>query len=115
MRAGFAYRQENTSPDTIKDILSFADIQIDKIKITETIGKISHLLKINESRSYTIFHNSFREFILSKTINFKNHFNRALALYYEQNHSTDEASRNYFKHLQYIGAYKNIISIPPLA
>lgn len=112
--AVFAYRQENTSPDTIKDILSFADIQIDKIKITETIGKISHLLKINESRSYTIFHNSFREFILSKTINFKNHFNRALALYYEQNPSTDEAYRNYFKHLQYIGDYQKIISITTL-
>lgn len=110
----FAYRQENTSPDTIKDILSFADIQIDKIKITETIGKISHLLKINDGRSYTIFHNSFREFILSKTINLKDNFNKALALYYEQNPYTDEAYRNYFKHLQHIGDYQKIITTTSL-
>jgi hypothetical protein len=110
----FANRKENTAIDTIKEILSFVEIQIDKIKISETIEKISHLLKVNESRSYSIFHNSFREFILSKTPNLKNDFNKAIALYYEYNPYTDEAYRNYFRHLQHLEDYQKIISTTTL-
>ncbi len=78
------------------------------------IHGFSHLLKQIDGRSYSIFHNSFREFILSKTSNLKDTFNTALASFYEKNLFTDEAYRNYFSHMYEVGKYKKIISLTTL-
>lgn len=112
--AVLAYRKENTSIDTIKEILRLAGENRSIIEIESAINGYSHLLRQIDGRSYSIFHNSFREFIITKTADLKETFNKALASFYEQNLFADEAYRNYFSHLYEIGEYKKIISIATL-
>ena len=109
-----AYRKENTSIETIQRILKLAGEERNITEIETVIHKFSHLLRQIEGRSYSIFHNSFREFIISKTLNLKKRFNNALVKFYEQNLFTDEAYRNYFSHLYETGEYHKIISITTL-
>lgn len=109
--AVLAYRKENSSAKTITLILKLAGLEGNIANVQNIINNFSHLLKQNEGRSFSIFHNSFREFILLKTRELKDNFNNALALYYEQNQDSDEAYRNYFRHLSEIGNYQKIISI----
>ncbi len=108
--AVLAYRKEPTSIEKIEKILGFTKIIVDRVNIKETIDKLSHLLKVNDARDFTLFHNSFREFILLKTADLKDLFNTALSLYYEENITDDESYRNYFKHLRLVGDNKKIIS-----
>jgi hypothetical protein len=112
--AVLAYRKENTSIETIQYILKLAGENRNITEIETAINGFSHLLRQIDGRSYSIFHNSFREFIISKTKNLKDIFNNALVLYYEHNLFTDEAYRNYFSHLYEIGEYNKIISITTL-
>lgn len=112
--AVLAYRKEPASIEKIEKILNIANIDINRIYIKQIIDRLNHLLKINDARGFTIFHNSFREFILVKTLDLRNLFNTALSSYYEQNINEDEAYRNYFKHLRQIGDRKKIISITTL-
>lgn len=108
--AVFAYRKENSTAETIFEILKLAGLNKSVTDISDVINNFSHLLRQTNGRVYSIFHNSFREFILSKTESLKEKFNTALVLFYEQTPYTDEAYRNYFKHLNEIGDYKKIIS-----
>ena len=112
--AVLAYRKENTSIETIQYILKLAGENRNVTEVETAINGFSHLLRQIDGRSYSIFHNSFREFIISKTKNLKDIFNNALVLYYEHNLFTDEAYRNYFSHLYEIGECNKIISITTL-
>ena len=108
--AVFAYRKENSTAETIFEILKLAGLNKSVTDVSDVINNFSHLLRQTNGRVYSIFHNSFREFILSKTESLKEKFNTALVLFYEQAPYTDEAYRNYFKHLNEIGDYQKIIS-----
>jgi len=112
--AVLAYRKENSTAEIISDILKLAGVNKSNTEVSDVINSFSHLLKQKNGRSYSIFHNSFREFILIKTESLKEKFNSALVLYYEQKPFTDEAYRNYFKHLYEIGDYKRIIEATTL-
>lgn len=108
--AVFAYRKENSAAETIFEILKLAGLNKSITDVSDVINNFSHLLRQTNGRVYSIFHNSFREFIISKTESLKEKFNTALVLFYEQTPYTDEAYRNYFKHLNEIGNYQKIIS-----
>jgi len=108
--AVFAYRKENSTAETIFEILKLAGLNKTITDVSDVINNFSHLLRQTNGRTYSIFHNSFREFILSKTESLKDKFNTALVLYYEQTPYSDDAYRNYFKHLNEIGEYEKIIS-----
>lgn len=112
--AVLAYRKENTELAEIKNILSLAGEERNLTDIENVINRFSHLLKQVDGRSYAIFHNSFREFIIYKTPNLKETFNTALIQYYQQNPFTDDAYRNYFKHLFELGKFGEIISMTTL-
>ncbi len=106
--AVFAYRKENSTPETIHQILQLAGEDRPITDIINVIQSFSHLFRQIESKSFTIFHNSFREFIISKTADLKEKFNETLVLYYEKNPNSDDAYRNYFSHLFDIGNYNKI-------
>lgn len=106
----FAYRKENSTAETISEILKLAGLNKTLTDVSDVINNFSHLLRQTDGRVYSIFHNSFREFIISKTKSLKEKFNTALVSFYEQSPYTDEAYRNYFKHLNEIGEYQKIIS-----
>ncbi|WP_298137031.1 NACHT domain-containing protein [Flavobacterium sp.] len=112
--AVLAYRKENTSVATIQEILKIAGENRPFTEVESVISLFSHLLKQIDGRAYSIFHNSFREFVISKTEDLKDTFNKALIIFYEQNRFTDEAYRNYFSHLYEIGEYDKIISATTL-
>ncbi|MEJ7822218.1 MAG: NACHT domain-containing protein [Chitinophagaceae bacterium] len=112
--AVFAYRKENSTADTILEILKLAGLSKNITDVSDVINNFSHLLRQTNGRAYSIFHNSFREFILSKTETLKDKFNTALIQFYEQTPFADEAYRNYFKHLNEIGDYRKIISATTL-
>lgn len=112
--AVLAYRKENTSVTTIQEILKLTGENRNLTEVESIISLFSHLLKQIDGRAYSIFHNSFREFIISKTNDLKAPFNKALVLFYEQNPFTDEAYRNYFSHLYEVEEYDKIISITTL-
>jgi len=107
--AVIAIRKENSTADTIHEILTLTGERKNITDVLNVINKFSHLLEQNAGQSYSIFHNSFREFILTKTQSFKDRFNKALVLFYEKNLNTEEAFRNYFKHLNDLGEYQKII------
>lgn len=112
--AVLAYRKENTSPETIEKLLRLTGLERDIVEVIKVITAFSHLLKQKDGRSFTIFHNSFREYIIAKSLDLKDKFNSALALYYEQEPYSDEAYRNYFRHLFEIEEYKKVINATTL-
>ena len=112
--AVLAYRKENTSVTTIQEILKLTGENRNLTEVESIISLFSHLLKQIDGRAYSIFHNSFREFIISKTNDLKTPFNKALVLFYEQNPFSDEAYRNYFSHLYEVGEHDKIISATTL-
>ncbi|WP_336715256.1 NACHT domain-containing protein [Chryseobacterium mucoviscidosis] len=112
--AVFAYRKENTSIETLHQILFLAGENRSITEVEDVVNSYSHLLKQIDGRSYSIFHNSFREFIISKTPDLKIKFNNALVEFYKENPYSDEAYRNYFSHLYEIGDYDTIISCTSL-
>lgn len=104
-----SFRKEHTSIELINDILAKLGVSTDIIKVKQVINKYSHLLKQNDSGNYSVFHNSFREFILRKTEDIVTYFGPALIDYYERNPNIDEAFRNYFSHLYDAGNYRKIL------
>jgi hypothetical protein len=112
--AVLAYRKENTSIEVIQKILALIGEIKNLIEIEEVVNGFTHLLRQIDGRSYSIFHNSFREFILSKTEDLKDTFNKALVAFYEQSPFTDEAYRNYFSHLYELTEYRKLISLTTL-
>ena len=112
--AVLAYRKENTSIEVIHEILKIVGENRSIIALNDIVNEFAHLLRQIDGRSFSIFHNSFREFILSKTKELKDTFNKALVAFYEQNPFTDEAYRNYFSHLYELAEYRKIISLTTL-
>ncbi|MDR5591167.1 NACHT domain-containing protein [Christiangramia sp. SM2212] len=110
-----AFRREHTSIELINFILLKLGVDSDIIKVKQVINAYSHLLKQNDSGNFSVFHNSFREFILRKTEDITVKFGPALIDYYEQNPNTDEAFRNYFSHLFDAGNYKKILEVVNVA
>ena len=110
-----AFRKEHTSIELINFILLKLGVDSDIIKVKQVINAYSHLLKQNDSGNYSVFHNSFREFILRKTEDIIVKFGPALIDYYEENPNTDEAFRNYFSHLFDAGNYKRILYVVNVA
>lgn len=104
-----AFRKEHTSVELINFILLKLGVDSDIIKVKQVINAYSHLLKQNDSGNFSVFHNSFREFILRKTEDITVRFGPALIDYYEQNPNTDEAFRNYFSHLYDAGNYLKVL------
>ncbi|WP_417237359.1 hypothetical protein [Bizionia paragorgiae] len=104
-----SFRKEHTSIELINDILAKLGVSTDIIKVKQVINKYSHLLKQNDSGNYSVFHNSFREFIFRKTEDIVANFGPALIEYYERNPNIDEAFRNYFSNLYDAGNYRKIL------
>lgn len=107
--AVLAYRKENTSLQTIREILKLAGEDRNITEIEDVIKDFQHLLRQVEGRSYTIFHNSFREFIITKAQDLKERFNIVLAAFYQTDPFTDDAYRNYFSHLYEIGDFDKVL------
>ncbi|HUC79493.1 MAG TPA: dsDNA nuclease domain-containing protein [Flavisolibacter sp.] len=108
--ATLAYRKEKTTTETLHQLLQLAGLEVTLTTVEDLVLQYSHLLKRHEGKSYSIFHNSFREFILEKSKDLRDRFNRALADYYEHHPYDDESYRNYFKHLAQLGEYSKIVS-----
>jgi len=106
--AVLAYRKENTEIETLHKILKNAGESKSITDVSTVIKKFSHLLKRTNTKFYAIFHNSFREFLLSKATDLKDRFNQALVEFYEQQSHSDEAYRNYFRHLFETGNFEKI-------
>lgn len=106
-----AFRREPIDSDTVKALLEKLNITGDLVQIEQAISRFAHLLRKHDGKSYSIFHNSFREFIISKNLRDKQKFNQALASYYESNPTTDEAYRSYLTHLFEIGQFQKILEI----
>jgi hypothetical protein len=105
-----ANRKEYTSVSIMDNILQMSGHLIDRVTITQILVKYKHLLKEKDGNSYTVFHNSFREFILSQTRNLTEPLNEALINYYGKNIYEEESFRNYFTHLFALGKFEIIIS-----
>ncbi|WP_222537021.1 NACHT domain-containing protein [Pedobacter polysacchareus] len=105
-----ANRKEFTSIDVLQQILSAAGNHSDLAELTTKIAKFSHLLKDKEGKYYNIFHNSFREFIITKTLHLTEKLNQALISYYENDIFGEEAFRNYFSHLLVLEKYQELVS-----
>lgn len=105
-----ALRKESSTVEIIRDILILAGEVKTTLEITSSLQLYSHLLKITNGKAYSIFHNSFREFTLEKNQSLNSVLNKALVLLYEKYPHSDEAYRNYFKHLYEMGEYRKIIS-----
>ncbi|MGN6713907.1 hypothetical protein, partial [Anaerocolumna jejuensis] len=104
-----AVRREYTSAEVAKLILDNADISYNILEISQVFSKYQHLLKEKEGKSFTIFHNSFREFIIGKTADIKSALQQSLILYYKQYPWQPDAYRNYFLHLLSLERYDTII------
>jgi len=104
-----ANRKEYTGVEVLKAILKIAGVTFDSLGISINLKSFKHLLKEKEGEYYTIFHNSFREFIIRNTQQIREQLNAALIAYYENDLFEDEAYRNYFSHLFYLKKYDTII------
>src|SRR5690606_10500929 len=69
--AVLAYRKENTSVETIQEILKLTGENRNLTEVESVISLFSHLLKQIDGRAYSIFHNSFREFVILITNDLK--------------------------------------------
>ena len=104
-----AQRKEYTITDTLLELLGFLDIECTRHQLEEALKTVKHLLKISDASSYTIYHDSFRGFILEKTRHLGNDINLALIRYYEANPNADETYRHFYRHLFELGRYEQIL------
>lgn len=109
-----AFRREKSTIDTILNLLRLADIHKSEIDIEPIIRKYSYLLRESEGRSYSIFHNSFREFVISKNHLKRDVYSQLLIRLYEDDPHSDEAYRNYFRHLYETDSLTKIVSFSTL-
>lgn len=112
--AVLAHRKEQSDVTVIGEILKLLNFEAPESAIHQSIVKYKHLLRQHDAQGFTVFHNSFREFIISKTRIRKHTFDQALSAYYRQNPHSDEAYRNYFRHLFDLGDFVSIIETTTL-
>lgn len=104
-----AHRREYSDTACIVTIMGLLGLNTDLSAVEAIVRRFGHLLRQQEAKGFAIFHTSFREFILSKTHVHKRDFNEAITEYYNGDPHTDEAYRNYFRHLFELEAYTRII------
>jgi len=109
-----AYRKENTNAETICKILKIIGLDHNILAIQGILNRFTYLLRLNDGNEFTIFHNSFREFIISRTKDQQDNLNRALVQYYKENPESDDAYRNFFRHLYGIKQYATILEMATL-
>jgi hypothetical protein len=105
-----AVRREFTSTQTLLDLVQLMGVQADALKIERIFDRYKHLLRRADAKGYTIFHNSFREFVLRKTAFLIDLINDALVAYYKDNPTLDETYRNFYRHLFELGKYDEILA-----
>jgi NACHT domain len=105
-----ANRREFTSSATLVELLQLLEVQADILRVESICAKYNHLLRRTDAKGYTIFHNSFREFILRKTESLIEPINDALVTYYKNNPDNDETYRNFYRHLFELGSYQEILN-----
>lgn len=103
-----AIRKEYTSVQVAKAILDGAGLSFDILQIGHVLDRYKHLLKQKDGANFTIFHNSFREFIIGKTTHIRSALQETLIRYYEQHPWEADAYRNYFLHLMSLERYDTI-------
>ncbi|HVU96783.1 MAG TPA: hypothetical protein VHE34_16255 [Puia sp.] len=91
-----AVRKEYSSVQILRTILERAVIRTQPGEIEQILKKYKHLLKERNGNTYTLFHNSFREFILRKQEALLLALREATISYYHQDIYSDEAFNNYF-------------------
>lgn len=104
-----AHRREYTSPETLEGLLQLIGVLSDRLRIEQVLARFRHVLRSVEERGFSIFHNSFREFLLRKTSSLSAAINDAIIRFYRANPGSDEAYRNYFRHLSEKGEYAEIL------
>lgn len=104
-----ANRREFTSSTTLVELLQLLDVGTDVLQVENLCSRYKHLLRRTDAKGYTIFHNSFREFVLRKTEPLLGKINDALVSYYRNNPDSDETYRNFYRHLFELGRYQEII------
>lgn len=104
-----AHRKDFTDTSTLQALLNLVRSTSNSHEIEAAIGRIDHLLKISDAKSYAIFHNSFREFLLKKSVHLTDEINNALISYYQNNPTGDETYRNYYRHLFELGRYEDVL------
>lgn len=109
MLALLAGRREYTTVEILQALLAQAGKSVDVLQLSRKLKRYKYLLKERDAVSYSLFHNSFRELILSKTRDLKAVINEALIGYYRQDPFEAEAFRNYFFHLFEMGRYNEIM------
>lgn len=106
-----ALRRDYTTTSILVTILELLKEDSNLSEVEKVIGEFEHVLKRIDAESYTIFHNSFREFILAKiSKNLISKINEAFICYYESRPEEDETYRNFFRHLFDHGQYQRILS-----
>ena len=106
-----ALRREYTSLELIHTLLGYVGKALDTLEIAQTIKKYSHLLKERDGKYFSIFHNSFREFLIQHSTALQPVIEKALITYYQSAPFEIEAYRNYFQHLYQAGAYQHILNL----
>jgi hypothetical protein len=104
-----AVRREFTSTTTLLDLLRSLSVHADVLQVESVCAKYQHLLRRTDAKGYTIFHNSFREFVLRRSEVLIEPINDALVTYYKGNPNNDETYRNFYRHLFELGRYEEIL------
>lgn len=104
-----AQRKEYTDVKTLVDILALIDKKTSKFQAERTLSYLKHLLNVSDAKSFAIYHDSFRQFVLKRTQFMREEINEALLSYYQANPKSDETYRNYFNHLFELGRYQQIL------
>ncbi len=104
-----ANRREYTSPETLEALLRLIGVETDRLRIEKVLTRFRHVLRSVEERGFSIFHNSFREFLLRKTASLSEAINNGIIQSYRANPASDEAYRNYFRHLSETGEHAEIL------
>lgn len=104
-----AHRREYTTPETLEALLQLIGVETDRLQIEKVLTRFRHVLRSVEERGFSIFHNSFREFLLKKTASLAESINNGIIQFYRANPASDEAYRNYFRHLSETGEYAEIL------
>ncbi|MDA0243018.1 MAG: hypothetical protein OT477_06355 [Chloroflexi bacterium] len=107
--AVLAHRKEYTTIETLIEILDLMGTTVSRYQIEATLNSIKHLLNTSDAKSYALYHDSFREFILRQTQFLRDVIAEALIQYYQANPQADETYRNYFRHLFELGKYQEIL------
>lgn len=104
-------RREFTTIDVLQSILSGAGKNFDRLEIAKVLQRYKYLLKEKEGLYYSIFHNSFREYLVQHTSAIKPVINDGLIAWYAKAPFEEEAYKNHFQHLFDSGRFEVILGM----